>query len=88
MRIGIERNAIGSQFIDLFQGAIKRFWALFGQAINQVDIDRFKTYFASRCHQGKDLLYGLNAVHCFLHFRVKILHAKTKAIEPQFKQQI
>ena len=57
------------------------------QAINQINVDGFKADLASRRHQGKNLRCWLNSVHCFLHFGVKVLHAKTQAIETQLKQK-
>ena len=87
MRIGIQRNAIGAQFIYLGQGAVKGLGRLLRQAINQINVDGFKADLAGRRHQGKDLRCRLNAVYCFLHFGVKVLHAKTQAIETQLKQK-
>ncbi len=87
MRIGIERNAIGPQFIDLGQSAIKGLGRLPRQAINQINVDGFKADLASRRHQGKHLRCWLNSVHCFLHRGVKVLHAKTQAVETQLSQK-
>ena len=86
MRIGIQGNAIWPQTLDLLQRAVKGLRRLQGQAIDQIDVDRLKTQAARRLHQSKHLLCRLDAVHGFLHGGVKVLHAKTQAVETQLGQ--
>ena len=87
MRIGIQRNAVRAQFVDLGERAVKRLGRLLRQAVNQVDIDRLEPQLARRRHQGKDLLGRLDPVHCLLHHGVKVLHAKAQPVKAQFGQR-
>ena len=87
MRVRIQGNSVWAQFVDLSQGAVKRNRGLLGQAINQIHIDRFKTNFPSLGHQIKNLLSGLDAMYRRLHRGIKILYAKTQAVEAQFGQK-
>ena len=86
VRIGIQRNPVRTQTFHLLQRPVKRLGGLKGQAVNQVDVDRFKNRSARRLDQCKHLVCRLDAVHGLLHRRVKVLHAKTQAVETQLGQ--
>ena len=84
MRIGVERNTVRAQRIDLLQRACKRCGRLFGQAVDQIDVDGDKAQFTRFFNQCKNLLGRLFTVHRLLHIGVKVLHAKAQAVEAHF----
>ena len=81
--IGIERDTVGPQRIDLGQRALEGLGRLLGQAVDQVHVDGGKAQLPCRCHQREHLLGRLHAVHGDLHLFVEVLHAEAQAVEAQ-----
>ena len=87
MCIGVQCNSVRADGDNLFECSFKGAWGLLGQAVNQIQIDRFKPKTATRLHQLGDLLNRLNAVHSLLHTFVKVLNAKANAVKSRGSQK-
>ena len=86
--VGVERDAVGPQLGHLGQCAVEGFGRLLGQAVNEVDIDRFEADAPRGGHQGEHLLGRLHPVHRLLHGGVEILHAEAEAVEAEPGQRL
>ena len=87
VRIIVDGEAIRVHRDDLVQSRFEAFYGLLGQTVNQVDAHRFEAVGTRRLDDLQRLLFALDAVHRFLHGRIKILHADTDAVEPQLPKQ-
>ena len=81
--IGIERDAVWPQLSHLMDRSGKRLRGLFGQAVDQIRVDRFEADLARGKHQVPNRLEGLHPVHSLLNISIEILHAKAQAVEPE-----
>ena len=81
--VGIERDAIGAQLLDLLQRMAEGFGRLLGQAVDQVDVDRLEADLARGLHQREHLLGRLHAMDRLLHRRIEVLHAEAQPVEAE-----
>ena len=86
--VAVQSDTVRAQLGDLLERAVERGRALQWQAVNQIDIDGLKPAVAGRLNQREHLLCRLQAVHCGLHGRVKVLHAKAQAVKAHAGQGV
>jgi len=83
MRIAVKRDAIWPHLNHAIQRAMKTNNVLFGQAIDEVNVDRRKAVGTGGINGGSGFRFALNAIDRTLHLLIKILHAHTHAVKTQ-----
>src|SRR4029079_4286522 len=82
MRVAVNRQAIRSAREHRVERARESGDRLLRQAVDQIDIDRTEAVGSARVDGAPRFFYALHAVHRALHFRIEVLHAQARAVEP------
>ena len=80
--VAVDGHATREQLRNAAQGAAEAVERLFGQAVDEVDVDGFEVQRVGVFHQRHNHFFGLDAVDGHLYLGVQVLHAQADAVEP------